>query len=300
MRKAVFCHAMWRTGSTFLFNAFRNQDSYLCFYEPFHEYIGSKRALAREREQAEIRAARLRHPVGAGSNFYAFHSQDAQRDLIPIFPYEASVRCVLNKPSKRTVAYIKACQEHAFEHGKTPFFGFCRSGTQTPKLKGVDTAVHIHLWREPRTQFASYDWPNNRYFLPQTIAQLCHSRKLHHHLDRFPVKLQPREHFRRAISFRRYEPLNAYTTRLLEAISPAERYALFYLVWLVSRESASHVADVSINLDALRSDHQQREAIEALFSINMDGLSAQPRQADPSIDYSVIEKQVESQLAHFK
>ena len=71
-------------------------------------------------------------------------------------------------------------------------------------------------------------------------------------------------------------------------------------MWLVSRESASQVADVSLNLDRLKSDHQQRETVEALFSINMDGLSAQPRQADPSIDYAAIEKQVEIQLADFK
>ena len=37
---------------------------------------------------------------------------------------------------------------------------------------------HLHLWRDPRHQFASYRPGRNDYFLPQTLLQLLASRSL--------------------------------------------------------------------------------------------------------------------------
>lgn len=37
MPEAIFCHAQWRTGSTAVFNTFRADSRFMCFYEPLHE-----------------------------------------------------------------------------------------------------------------------------------------------------------------------------------------------------------------------------------------------------------------------
>lgn len=253
--------------------------------------------MARERAQADDRAQKLRHPTGTGSNFYAFHGQGAQSEIVSLFPREASVANVLGSPSKRTMAYLQACQIYARKENKTAFFGFCRSGLQMTGANAPIDATHIHLWRDPRTQFASYEWPNNRYFLPQTIAQIAYSKTLRHHLDPFDTQLTIRERARRASGYFRFEPLKAYTTRFLEAARPEDCYALFYLVWLVSYQAAQKVAESSISIEELSQDTALVANFEEQFSVSLQDLDWQSKKADMFVDYAAIEKRVENSLS---
>ena len=36
LKKPIFIHSLFRTGSTYIWNKFRQNDKYYCFYEPFH------------------------------------------------------------------------------------------------------------------------------------------------------------------------------------------------------------------------------------------------------------------------
>ncbi len=62
----VFLHSMWRTGSTYLASRFAEEARYCVFYEPFHEYVGSEKALLKVREEYARARALLRHPEVAG------------------------------------------------------------------------------------------------------------------------------------------------------------------------------------------------------------------------------------------
>ena len=35
----VFIHSLFRTGSTYIWLKFRNNEQYYCYYEPFHEVL---------------------------------------------------------------------------------------------------------------------------------------------------------------------------------------------------------------------------------------------------------------------
>jgi hypothetical protein len=64
----IFIHAMWRTGSTYVWKKFRDQPQYRAYYEPLHESLGTARpvgrllpaALAATRTRGRNRG--LRHP----------------------------------------------------------------------------------------------------------------------------------------------------------------------------------------------------------------------------------------------
>jgi hypothetical protein len=36
MKQRVILHSLFRAGSTFFFNKYRNLENHICFYEPFH------------------------------------------------------------------------------------------------------------------------------------------------------------------------------------------------------------------------------------------------------------------------
>ena len=39
MSRPIFIHSLFRTGSTYLWNLFRKNNKYICYYEPFHQYL---------------------------------------------------------------------------------------------------------------------------------------------------------------------------------------------------------------------------------------------------------------------
>ncbi|MEO1749466.1 MAG: hypothetical protein AAFR27_12780, partial [Pseudomonadota bacterium] len=204
---------------------------------------------------------------------------------------------VLNSPSRRTLAYLQACEKTARKQDKTAFFGFCRSGLQMTGQYAQTEATHIHLWRDPRSQFASYDWPNNRYFLPQTIAQIAYSKTLRRHLDAFEPALTFKERVRRASAQYRFEPLKAYSNQLLEAVTAGDHYALFYLVWLVSYRAAQEIAELSFSIEQLNDNPKLAASFEEQFSVSLQGIDWKRKSIDASVDYAAIEKEVENSLS---
>ena len=98
---------------------------------------------------------------------------------------------------------------------------------------------HLHLWRDPRHQFASYRPGRNDYFLPQTLLQLLASRSLAPAaltLARLSPGLAP---LVRTASLTLPPPVVARLGRhLARGLSPEEGYALFYLSWVACFEHA--------------------------------------------------------------
>src|SRR5689334_15510805 len=60
--RPVFIHAMWRTGSTYVWKKFRDQAQYRAYYEPLNELLARSRKtfVAAASSQA---AEKLRHPA---------------------------------------------------------------------------------------------------------------------------------------------------------------------------------------------------------------------------------------------
>ena len=59
--RPIFIHAMWRTGSTYVWKKFRDQQQYRAYFEPFNEYlVHSPSELGEIYSEEKIKAAR--HP----------------------------------------------------------------------------------------------------------------------------------------------------------------------------------------------------------------------------------------------
>lgn len=88
---AIFCHAQWRTGSTAIFNAFRADLRFMCFYEPLHEGLRGMTASKAMRYDADD-VRRMGHE-GLSKPYFAEYCQLLEgRRGVPAFPARCSKR----------------------------------------------------------------------------------------------------------------------------------------------------------------------------------------------------------------
>ena len=292
----IYANAMWRTGSTYLASRFAAAPGYAMFYEPCHEYVGSRAAIAAARAAQADKLSTLRHPSVGGGYFDIFERTDPQsaRALTDLYDPAACLRRVYDSPSKRTVAFIAACTRVAGADGKTAFLGFCRAGLQQRGLADAIPGTRLHLWRDPREQFASYGWPKNDYFVPGTLLQLILSPVLRHSAVELAPGLlaSPEARLAALLPDRAYRMRYRLGRRIARRLDLPSLYALFHLAWLASFRSAEQGADASVSLTRLAAEPTLRAGFEERFGVRLDGVAATPAAPLP-FDAAPIEAQVE-------
>ncbi len=296
----IHLHSMFRTGSTFLAARFAADPRCLLFYEPFHGDLLSARRMARALDAYEAKRRVLRHEAIDGGYFGAFERIDpaSGRPLRTLARSRFSVHDVLNDLHASGAAYLAACARAAAAEGRHAAFGFCRSGLQVGAMRRVLPGRHVHLWRDPRQQFASFAPGRNDYFLSQTVLQLLASRRL------APIALAlgqlPRHlpSLVRAASRALPPPAVARLGRRLAAgLAADEGYALFYLGWLACFEHARAHTELSFSLSEALSSPARRAEIEAVLGVGLDGLRQIDRpEAPTAIDHAGVERRVEAAL----
>lgn len=298
--EAVLAHAMWRSGSTWLASRFAASPRYRLFYEPDHEYAASLKAIRRAASQQAGKLAALHHPDVGGGYFDAYERVDRQTGL-PLWRLaapEAALRDVYGQASPRYLAFLAACARAATEEGRVAFLGFCRSGTQHRAIDAGtgQRGARIHLWRDPREQFCSYGWPGNDYFIPGTLLQLLSAPRTR----AVALALAAPRGWRRggawvvpALPVGRVTMAYRLGRRLATGLSVEQAYALFYLSWLISQESARAGAQWRFSLRGLAGDAALQAALEDRFGISLAGLAPGPPPPPLPFDAAAIEARVE-------
>jgi hypothetical protein len=231
----IFIHSMFRTGSTWLFDIFRRAGggaSYFCYQEPFHESL-----LALNDNPAALLGDPvltnhlLRHPSLDKPYFWEFH--EISESLRGLF-----------RPSFTTSAFFSENDEHIAEdqalyidallnHAKArPVLQFCRSSGRMRAMRKQFNGLHIHLWREPRSQWWSYKVTD--YF--DLVTQKIYASAW------IPDVL---------IALRGQWGIDGATPKCLP---PRVNYAAFYGLWLYSWMQAHHRMQIDVCIDQLAMD----------------------------------------------
>lgn len=294
----LFADAMWRSGSTYLASRFAQSGRYMLFYEPCHEGVGRKPTAARDRDRSRTRD--LRHPELEGGYFSTYDRLDPQsgQPLRTLHAPDMAVRNVYNEGSDAAADFLCALVRLAQAERKIAFLGFCRSGIQTARLRALLGGEGVHLWRDPRTQFASYGWPGNDYFMAGTLLQLAFSA----HYAALAADLAPDA--MRALRLRLARRLPDFRTRdryrlirPLAAQLTAERsYALFYLSWLLSYRAGVTGHAMSFSLTQLCDDAAMRQRVTNAYGISFPDLRPTPERVIEGIDYDAVEAEVARRL----
>lgn len=285
---------MWRSGSTYLASQFARSARYMLFYEPLHEGVGRKPSKARVCDRSRER--NLRHPEIEGGYFGAYEQVDplTGHPLTDCFAPEASLRTVYGRPSRATIDYLRALDRCARGAAQSAFLGFCRAGTQMPMAQAKLGGRGLHLWRDPRAQFASYDWPRNDYFMAGTLLQLARSEPLADAARALAPRPLRAPLLRLASLLPDRQARSKYRIARLvsRGMTEDESYALFYLSWLASFEAGRAVSEFSFSLTQLAQDAALRSAVEAHYGVGFEDLRETPAAPPQPIAYDRIEASV--------
>jgi hypothetical protein len=296
-RKHVFGHAMWRTGSTALARCFLDSEDYLVFYEPFHRSCGNILKPKQAKRPPKKGGANLRHPEWKGGYFDTYKLIDPKtgQPLSELYNVNSAIPDVYNGVSDGTHDYIAACLRVAESQGKAAFLGFCRSGLQQKDLLMGGDATAFYLSRDPVSQFLSYSFPANSYFLANTLRQLRYSTFLRvtllSVLTRRAVKLALPLIESPILTERGKTDL---ANRLCTYLTNDDRYALFFLSHAATQQMARALGTSEFSVNQLADTPGARQTFEDQFGVSLSALRNNARTVSASEQkrYANIEARV--------
>ena len=286
----VFIHSMFRTGSTWLFDRFRRSpEGYWCYQEPYHELLIELKdqpdAVLDIHEQI---ANELRHIVLQRPYFYEIHAiREHVADSFSKCISFDSFFDVQGCPA--LVDYTSRLIAHA---PSRPVLQCCRSFGRIGHLQAQFGGTHVHLWRNPRDQWWSYQV--NDYFDVTGLAIL--------NADHPPPLIL---HLREAIGFtplRRGTFGEEYEQLLQVPLNSEQRYLLFYTLWFYSLLQNREHGCCDLNIDQIScSRAYRRQAEMRLAELGVHGVDlstcAVPQTAFDASEIKQFES-IESKARH--
>jgi hypothetical protein len=279
----VFVHAMFRTGSTYLFECFRRASNaegplYYTFYEAIHEVVWMARetpdVFAAIEGDGHMRQL-LRHSVEGRYFTELEETREAWKDVIaePVL-YDGSFGTTA---ADATAAFFRALAQAA---PRRPTFHECRTAHRIGAIAERVEARHLYLWRNPWDQWWStrtteyFDLAHmlalNTRVPPPAVLGLLHVAALAPCRD---------DSIEGQFAFYRARPWTA-----------EESYAAFYGLWLLALDEAERHADVMLNIDRLTvSGDERAAATERLANCGIAGIDLSDARA-PQLEFTRADK----------
>lgn len=277
MKKQIFIHSLFRTGSTYLWNKFRQQDNFYCFYEPFHPSLMNVTLYNIESILTKDYQA-VHHPSLATYYLYEYRKiLTPEHRGLPYFKKSFSFdEFCYNTDNQDALRYIKHLIKSAGD--KTPVFQFNRSaGRSRWFVENFPEGLNIYLVRNPRHQWQSY-WElfhrtnyESFFIMDLLIASLNRDttpfKPLASHLPLFPFCID------------KYDKEENFYRVALQCYTDEEKYLIFYYIWFWTLfENVLH-SDIHININRLSSDPEyQADIKEILKGYNINSLDFEDAQ----------------------
>ena len=189
----IFVHSLFRSGSTYVFNAFRRSTAgYWCYQEPLNEYVrhvasAPERLLEIDGHDASL----LRHPLLERPYFWEFYQ--VRNAIAALFRKEFSYDGFFMAADNPSFGDLTGYLQRLIDSAKgRPFLQCCRTFGRLAALRDTLGGTHIHLWRNPHDQWWSYQVGDyfdaatqliyNAADLPTTLAaakEICGIPSLH-------------------------------------------------------------------------------------------------------------------------
>ena len=262
----VFIHSLFRTGSTYVWLKFRNNEQYYCYYEPFNEVLSILTTDVSNLLNKNIAVDVLGHP--AIKKRYFFEYEKLLTDGVPGVP---------NFKKSFTFDDFYCFEEHidlknyinfliSNTNGKIPVFQFNRSALRVKWFKRQFSNSHnIYLLRNPRDNWASYMnhlEKGNTYFVKMDLLLASLNSKN----TRF-IKLSE------AIPLFEYHNKDfgkefVFYDQITSVYSTKEKYWIFYYIWFTALIENVLYSDLILNINRIKKDLFYRKKIEDFLSSN--------------------------------
>ena len=270
-KKTIFIHSLFRTGSTYIWNKFRQNADYYCYYEPLHPVLAQAST-----ENIEFILSRdfqsVHHPVL--DKYYLYEYLPLLKKGEPgvpffkkSFSYDEFCRNNSNPELKQYIDYLLTGAGE-----KIPLLQFNRTALRTRWFKtNYPSSLNIYLVRNPRDQWQSYFELYKRteyreFFVMDLLLVSINDNKgdfkaLSQHLPLLPFN--HRDHAKE----------KKFYYIILDCYSNEEKYFLFYYLWL--RALAENLLNADLVMDINRLSHEpayQKEIKEFLNTMDISGI----------------------------
>jgi hypothetical protein len=261
MADAIFIHAMWRTGSTYLWSKFREQAVYRAYYEPLNEALLYTRrgdhAVADHHPSQHV----LRHPLLHRPYFDEYPARADGRltgfdETLPYSRYCLSAEDV-DEPLS---SYIDGLVAYARTNGQVPVLQFNRSLLRSHWLRERYSGLHILLVRDPNDV-----WVSLRAQSPYFLAAICLivSKNADHPWMRpFARHWDLPSAGARKLS-EQFEFFGAYAREMGNDLLP-----LFHAFYVYTIIHSAEIAEVVIDMTQASADAEARGEVECALRAN--------------------------------
>lgn len=259
--KPIFIHSLFRTGSTYFWNKFRQKDQYYCYYEPFHQDFVS---LSREHpdlwEFSKVVTQQMNFPDLDRSLTFEYRNLIMpEKKGLPLFRKSFSFdEYCHNGSNLRAKKYLDSLTKNA--KSKIPVLQFNRSPLRIKWFKSnYPDALHLYLVRHPHDQFQSYVsmMKDNELDIFLVMDLMIAGKNQNSEMFRLLASRIPLVDVRNR-NFK-YEGL-VYGI-LSNCYSAWEKYYIFYFIWFYSFYENVSNADFIVNMDLLTSDLEYRRKV---------------------------------------
>lgn len=293
-RRPFFIHALFRTGSTFVWNAFRGSRYHVAYYEPLHEVL----------TQLDLRRLpefRKRHTPDAWHTFdgewlFAEYEPLLTPESIGVpgyrrrFAYEAFAD---NSEQPQLRAYVEGLLAEAGK--KQAVLQMNRSALRQRWFhREYPEGHHIYLARHPREQWLSY-----LQFMGDRGRGFARNDALICGMNRHRALIKPLNELVPLVHRFDGPDVFQYYDQIFDAYSWEQRYTLFYYLWLQGLLEAAATGSHIVNMNQVAADSFERMRFEAFLGVrgaqlNLAGLRMTSHEDGPLTDQEMhaIEKRV--------
>lgn len=266
MPEAIFCHAQWRTGSTAVFNTFRADSRFMCFYEPLHEGLRAMTVSKAMRFDADD-VRRLGHE-GLSKPYFAEYCELLEgRRGVPAFPARCSYEAFFDVSSsacQELQAYFQLLADFARSKDKIPVFCLNRSWGRIAVFRDLlPESIHIFSLRNPGATWESQK-ARRSYFFAKLLYIYSKSE---------PARTK--EEFPEISDLSLFQRIRAERTfkRKIAQISNDRIEPLFWQAYATALVNGVLHADFVMDLDQTNPGNDDRLALGQFLALLPGGLS---------------------------
>lgn len=260
----IYIHSLFRTGSTYLWNRFRQDKRYYCYYEPLHQFL------------TKVTADNIRHIMTGNyksvhhpelDKYYLYEYKPLLKEGLTGIPFFRKSFSFENFCLSGSIPGLEQYLDYLIDGAgdRIPVMQFNRSAFRIKWFKDhYPDTLNIYLLREPRDQWQSYFELYNRtgyrgFFVMDLIIPSINKDSREYRLlaemlpliDFHDEKQDKEDEFYRVI---------------LDSYSDEEKYLLFYYTWFKALiENVLH-ADVIMNINLLSTNPAYRQKMIKFLS----------------------------------
>jgi hypothetical protein len=154
-KRAIFLHSGFRTGSTWFWSRFREAANTCAFYEPFNDGLADLRPDTLP--TAVENGASLKHPALKRPYFDEYRALLRPTGGVAFYDSGMALTNYFETgPNPSQQRYVAHLTQHAWDNGKIPVLGFCRSLGRVPWFRQYFSAINIVTLRKPWNRWVSY------------------------------------------------------------------------------------------------------------------------------------------------